>query len=436
MTNPTFRLAHLSDLHLGYSSGSRSTDQGVNIREQDGYDAFSEMIDDVIANNVDAVIVAGDIFHTPKPSVRSIVYAQIEFRRLALAGIKVYSLAGNHDATDVRADVAASKVIDQPDIGIYSHVEPYVHYEIADGIHVHLVSHHMYGEQEETMQAVNPVPGEINIFSTHGSVIDSITKMRLATEQSPREIIIPDSILNEKDWSYRLLGHVHERGFVGSKDGTSDAGSLKTFYNGSLIRRGFADKETALGRGWTLWNIYSDGTFVPEFRTVHQRPQYDLTSIDCSDLSSTAISELIVNNLKATSTEDEMPIVRQKLSNMTPAKYSSLDWSAINNNNGHTLSWKLDVEYLQMRTGIGDLLSSEDDTGDDEDMDSTSGEETPSKNVDASGLQQDLLEIYDRFAGKSDVAQELEDKFRDRSVEKSRKFIDTSRQAALGGNDD
>ena len=32
-----FRIGHISDVHLGYRSGSLVTEEGINLREQDGY---------------------------------------------------------------------------------------------------------------------------------------------------------------------------------------------------------------------------------------------------------------------------------------------------------------------------------------------------------------------------------------------------------------
>src|SRR5690606_17148906 len=140
----------------------------------------------IIEQEVDAVLVPGDTFHVPEPKIRDIVFAQNQFRRFDLAGIPVYILAGNHDALDISAEIAASRVLHDPLRKIYSHVEPYVHHELADGINVHMVSHHLYVDQAATMESIKPHEGAINIFSTHGSVIDPLMRIKLHTEQSPR----------------------------------------------------------------------------------------------------------------------------------------------------------------------------------------------------------------------------------------------------------
>lgn len=304
-----FKLAHLSDIHAGYRSGRRLNAFGVNIREQDGYNSLDQMVTEIINSGVDAVVIAGDTIHVPEPHIRELIEVQRQLRRFAEAGIKVYMLGGNHESTDVRADISASRIFDDPWRGLHSYAEPYNKVEIADGIFLHLVSHHMYSDQAETMGQVKSVDGAINIFSTHGSVVDPLLEIALHAERSPREVVIPDELLEDQDWDYILLGHIHERGWVGSKDGKTDTFGSRIYYNGSLLRRGFSDKDVPLGKGWTLWNIDADGTITPEIKTVAQRTQLDFTPIDASEFSSTAVTEKIIENLRSSQEDGVLSLI-------------------------------------------------------------------------------------------------------------------------------
>lgn len=345
--NGDFVIAHLSDLHLGYRSGRGETAEGVNWREQDGYNAFRRVVEQIILDGtVDAVLVAGDVFHVPNPSNRAIFEAQSGYRRLARAGIPVYSLTGNHDVNDIRSDMPVTRLLDDPEHGIHSHCEPYVMHRIGDGIVLHMVSHHLYREQSGTWEQVKPVDGAVNIFTTHGSLIDPITKLALHTNQSPREVVIPDELLNNPAWSYRLLGHIHERGFVGSTDGRRDTAKTRTYYNGSLIRRGFSDGETVLQRGWTKWTVRTDGTLTPTFYVVSQRPQVDFPIIDATDLGSSEITGIVLDNLHSAfpeqgTTMETAPILRQRIINISPEKKRSLDNTAISEAAQPALIWSL-----------------------------------------------------------------------------------------------
>lgn len=413
-----FKLANFSDCHLGYSSTRKTDQQGINLRVRDGYEALQRIITEIIEEDVDAVIVPGDTFHVPEPKVRDIVFAQNQFRRFAEANIPVYILAGNHDALDLSHEIAASRVLHDPWRKIYSHVEPYVNYEIADGIHLHMISHHLYSEQAATMQAITPVEGEINILSTHGSVIDPIMNMKLHTEQSPREIVIPDFLINDRDWSYRLLGHIHERGWVGSKDGATDTFDKKTFYSGSLIRRGFSDKETNLGRGWTLWEIDSSGNFTPTFKTIPQRRQFDFNTIDASEYSASDITELIINNLKKTQLDEigtefdekSAPLLRQKIINITPPKYSSLDWKNIEQQSLHAMLYGV-------KTTTADEIARE----------NAKDSEGNSVSLEAG----DVVKIYDDWVEKSTSLVNVDDDIKSKVTERARRFVKAGQEATL-----
>src|SRR3954470_6654556 len=93
------RLIHLSDLHLGYRQYQRLTPGGVNQREADVAATFRTSIDRVIALRPDLVVVAGDIFHTVRPTNQAIIHAFIQFARLtrSLPDAVVLLVAVNHD---------------------------------------------------------------------------------------------------------------------------------------------------------------------------------------------------------------------------------------------------------------------------------------------------------------------------------------------------
>jgi len=413
---PDFKLAQLSDIHAQYRSTRRTNAQGINLREADGYVALAKCVHEIIEEACDAVVVCGDIFHGPNPSIRAIVFVQNQFRKLADAGVKVYALGGNHDTLDVKEDISAAKVLDDGFRGIYSTAEPYVKYEIADGIHLHLVSHHLYTLQQETMKDVAPVKGEVNIFSTHGSVIDPLLKMKLHAEQSPREVVIPDRLLSDKDWSYVLLGHIHERGWVSSKDGKTDTAKKKIYYNGSTIRRGFSDKEVPLGRGWTLWTIRNDGTLVPSPRVIPQRTQIDFTPIKAKDLTPSEITDKVLENLTSTqmgSVEFDArraPILRQKIIDIDSIKYSSLDWKAISQNSQHALQWS-----IQQVTEV---------------------EEEKEKNIVALSQEEilnsgDIVQIYDDWLESSSVLQDTSDSLKETVATQTRSFIQLGQEIIL-----
>jgi hypothetical protein len=101
------RLAHLADLHLGFRAYHRLVAGGdgidaprYNAREHDVSTAFRSALDAIIEQDVDLVLVAGDIFHTVRPSNAAIAAAFRQFARLnaAMPHVPVVIIAGNHDS--------------------------------------------------------------------------------------------------------------------------------------------------------------------------------------------------------------------------------------------------------------------------------------------------------------------------------------------------
>ena len=66
------RLVHLSDLHIGYRQYQRLTPAGIK-----------RAIDKTIELQPDFVLIAGDVFHSVRPSNPAILHAFLQFARLA-----------------------------------------------------------------------------------------------------------------------------------------------------------------------------------------------------------------------------------------------------------------------------------------------------------------------------------------------------------------
>ncbi len=91
------KLLHLADVHLGMifrMLGEKGSAQRRQVEE-----TFARAIDLAIQERVHLVLIAGDLFDTPKPGNATVEVAANQLRRLAEAGIRVALVAGNHDGT-------------------------------------------------------------------------------------------------------------------------------------------------------------------------------------------------------------------------------------------------------------------------------------------------------------------------------------------------
>ena len=96
------RLLHTADVHLGARHADLG-EQAAAQRERQ-FAAFRATVDLALAEKVDAVLVAGDLFDSNTQPRRSVERVAAELRRLAEAAIRTVIIPGTHDVYD-RASV-------------------------------------------------------------------------------------------------------------------------------------------------------------------------------------------------------------------------------------------------------------------------------------------------------------------------------------------
>lgn len=107
-------VAHISDTHLGYSQFN------LEEREEDVYDAFDQAINVSIKEGVKVVILAGDLFHMPKPQGEAIVRFGDVLKKLKEHDIKTFFVLGEHDISRTRG-VPVPYVFHNLDYAYYMH---------------------------------------------------------------------------------------------------------------------------------------------------------------------------------------------------------------------------------------------------------------------------------------------------------------------------
>src|SRR5689334_207193 len=92
----TILVSHISDLHLGYAQFN------LEEREEDVYQTFTEAIDVSIREGVKLVILAGDLFHNPRPCGKAIITLGNALRKLRDRHIPAVFVLGEHDISRLR----------------------------------------------------------------------------------------------------------------------------------------------------------------------------------------------------------------------------------------------------------------------------------------------------------------------------------------------
>ena len=100
--NP-FKFVHAADLHLDSpfkGLGSRIPDDVAEILRNATFDTYDRIVSLCIEENVDALLIAGDVYDHETRSFRA-QYRFIEgLNKLSEAGINSYICHGNHDPLD------------------------------------------------------------------------------------------------------------------------------------------------------------------------------------------------------------------------------------------------------------------------------------------------------------------------------------------------
>lgn len=87
----TVTLLHAADIHLGYQQYNSPE------RYDDFARAFYRLVDDAIARRVDALLLAGDLFHKRDLSPQTLLQVSDALERLHQAGIPTIAVEGNHE---------------------------------------------------------------------------------------------------------------------------------------------------------------------------------------------------------------------------------------------------------------------------------------------------------------------------------------------------
>ncbi|TXT55426.1 MAG: hypothetical protein BAJATHORv1_40339 [Candidatus Thorarchaeota archaeon] len=123
------RIGQMSDLHLGYRQYGKFT------RVTDFYNAALDAAELLIESDVDFVVVPGDIFHRARPYPIDQRHAIKIFSRFQKAGIPVFAIRGNHDASYAWSERQGGNELHVfEDLELVTLLEDeYMEYEISSG---------------------------------------------------------------------------------------------------------------------------------------------------------------------------------------------------------------------------------------------------------------------------------------------------------------
>ena len=329
------RLVHISDLHLGYRQYQRLTPGGVNQREADVAATFRLAIDRIIALAPDVIVIAGDVFHSVRPSNQAILHAFLQFGRLrhALPDTDVVLVAGNHDTPRSAETGGILQLFGQ--LGI----------EIVDREPRRI----SIGARGLSVLAVPDVPGmtrpsfvpdstaRYNVLVVHGEVQGVLPATSAVVDRASVEIT-PEE-LSASRWDYVALGHYHvyrevapNAYYSGSIDYTSANpwGELYEERVAGLIGKGFVERDLDSGHQ----------TFHP---LPPARPLVDLPPISATGMTPAEVDERIRSTVDRCDGGIDEKIVRLTVRDLPRHVARELDHKTIREYKRAALNFHLDL---------------------------------------------------------------------------------------------
>lgn len=328
------RLVHLSDLHLGYRQYQRLTPNGINQREWDVAASFRQAVDRIIALRPDLILVAGDVFHTSRPSNAAILHAFRQFLRIRgeLPSTKVVMVAGDHDTPRTTESGSIMGLFEQ--IGI----------DVAASE----ARRFAYPEHDLSVLAVPDVPGGApalepdpsaahNVLVIHADVEDVVPRYYAELDRSMVHLSRTD--LHAARWSYIALGHYHVHRRVADNafySGSLDYTSLNVWYD-----KGEEEDLGLKGKGFVEFDL---ATGAAEFHTLRPSREFrDLKPIQARDMSPAEVDAAIAAAVGRVRGGIDDKVIRLVVRDIPRQVSRELDHRALREYKRKALSFHLDT---------------------------------------------------------------------------------------------
>lgn len=328
------RIAHLADLHLGYRAYNRLAPGGVNLRERDVARAFRAAVDKIITLEPELIVVAGDVFHTVRPSNSAIADAFHHFARLSarLPEAQIVIVGGDHDTPrSVESGSILRLFKEIPRVSVIDQGAREIEFPDLD-LAVLGVSHAGLLENPLLKPSTD---ASTNVLVMHGSYDQEV--LRTFHDYSGAFFDISD--LNAEMWDYVALGHYHE--FAELRPHVAYAGAIEHTSNNiwrEAEPKGFA--------------IYDTKTRVLTHHAVETRPVLDLKPIpNANQHSADGLNAEIRKRVDSIKGGLKDKIVRLVIYDLPRELMRDLDHKLIRDYKSQALHFQLDTRRPQP-TGV------------------------------------------------------------------------------------
>ena len=331
------KLAHLADLHLGFRQFDRQTPRGGNQREVDVAEAFRRAVDDLLGERPDLIVIAGDVFHSVRPTNPAILFLfqQLQRVRTELPDTPVVVVAGNHDTPRSAETGAILRLYETLGIELALEVPRRLVFPKLDCA-VLAVPHQAIAQEDRP--ALRPERGAThNILVVHATVPELGGVETGAVEYGGATLSREE--LGLAQWDYVALGDYN----------VAHAIAPNAWYSGSLdylppspwVQLREEAKSKRPGKGYLL--VHLPGPRV-EFRPIEPPRRFiELPAIHGEGLTAKDIDHLITERVTKSKPPIDDAVVRLTVWDVSRGTARDLDHETIRGYKARALNFQLDI---------------------------------------------------------------------------------------------
>lgn len=200
-----FKFIHTADIHLDSPLKGLETHEDAPVEEIRGATrrAFDNLIDLAIEEEVDFVLIAGDLYDGDWKDYNTGLFFTGRMGKLDKAGIKVFIVSGNHDAAS-----QITRAMPLPEnVTLFPHKKPTSVIIENLGLVIHAQS---YSSRAVTENLAVQYPQQDSNYFNIGLLHTSLTGREGHEDYAPCTL----DEMKSKGYDYWALGHVHKREIV------------------------------------------------------------------------------------------------------------------------------------------------------------------------------------------------------------------------------
>ena len=305
------KFAHMADCHIGGWAEPKM--RALNIG------AFARAVDICIEENVDFVLISGDLFNSSLPAMDPLKTTVHKLMELRKKSIPIYIIAGSHDFSptgktmiDVLCEaglcinVVIGKVIEGK-LNLRFTQDPVTGAKITGMIGRRGMLEKSYYESLDT-KSLEQEPG-YKIFMFH-TAIDELKPKELEKMESSPISLLP------KGFDYYAGGHVHIVRDIQLE------GYKQVVYPGPLFPNNFRELEE-LGSG----GFYIVKNDKIKYISITLRRRHNII-IDCSDMTVDNVRKELIENIENSDIKEKIILIRLK-GKMSNGRQADIDFRSI-----------------------------------------------------------------------------------------------------------